>query len=76
MKTTKQSVNTENDARAQRAEVALVAYIRTLGHDEPCDGLVDLLTDLRHWCHTRSWTFGFDEAVERSESHFYWEIKD
>jgi hypothetical protein len=70
MKTTQHSANTENETRAKRAEVALIAYNQTIGHYEPGDGLVDLLTDLRHWCRGRSSTFGFEEALERSESHF------
>lgn len=56
------------NARVQRAEVALRAYIEIYGFDDECK-LTDLLTDLRHWADQEKQDF--DHAVATSQYQFY-----
>lgn len=64
----------DNDEKADRAAAALAAYRKAhsdYGHgsNEPlAQMIVDLLTDLRHWCDPRE--IDLDDAVRFSEIHF------
>lgn len=70
MKHKKKEHSDANEMRRRRAGVALRAYMKEVGVDEPGDSLVDLFTDLRHWCNGRELNRTFDEAIERSRDHF------
>lgn len=67
-----------NTERANRGVRAVQHYkARLLKESVPVgqEDLVDLLTDLRHWCR-RSGTPSFSEAIEMSEQHYHEEIKE
>ena len=63
---TEHGIPSYHESRRRRAQTALTAYRHTVGDDTPEELLVDLLTDLRHWCERRS--LSFDDVVERSLS--------
>lgn len=54
--------------RADRAEEALLAYVGEHGEAELPEAVVDLLTDLHHYCYCK--VFDFDNALKESISNF------
>jgi len=65
-----------NETRAVRAASALDAHKRMLGESGPSgtdEDVIDLLTDLRHYCKAQG--ISFRSSVNMSEIHFNEEAK-
>ena len=60
----------KNEKRIHAAQVAMDAYedTKTTFSNSHEENLIDLMTDLRHWCKENS--VSFDYAVRVSLSHF------
>ena len=60
-----------NAQRAIRLELAILALREEYG-DDPCEGLIDLLTDARHWCDRNAHDFA--ELDRQAYQHYLTEI--
>jgi hypothetical protein len=59
-----------NETRAERASVTLAAHKKALHEtgESPEEDVIDLLADLRHYCHQNE--IDFEAALQMSEIHF------
>lgn len=56
-----------NDARADWADVALVAFMAETGTEQE-DAICDLVADLRHWCDRHG--MDFERELARGNAHY------